>query len=238
MRFSWERAASIKNYLRMKGLERRGSALPPMFTKLNTELHKDLGLAKKEYPVDFAPEIQIRIDGIIYKRIWKEVEAALADKRERVWVILNRFENVGNTLLLTARELVTFQELQRHVGGNIKRNGTSIDSRKILFYFEHLPLDGIWTLVHSHVDGPPFPTGPDISYLPLGWLGLTASVFKGRYYIIPFRSDSFEFKGIAPSRKSFDNFVLDIKGGMHRGWFEEAVEPKHEAPAGEFEEVG
>ena len=238
VRFTWERAASIKNYLRMKGLERRGIALPPMFAKLNTELQKDLVLAKNEYPVDFAPELQIRIDGIIFKRIWKEVEAALSDRRERVWVILNRYETVGNSLLLTAKEMVTFQELQRHVGGNIKRNGTSIDSRKILFYFEHLPLDGIWTLVHSHVDGPPFPTGPDISYLPIGWLGLTASIFKGTYYIIPFRSDSFEYKGTAPAKKYFDNFVLDVKGGQHRGWFEEVVEHKQEASSGEFEEVG
>ena len=234
---SWERAASIKNYLRMKGLEHRGSALPPMFSKLSSELHKDIVMARKEYPIDFAPEIHVRIDSIIYKHIWKEVEAALEDKRERVWVILNRYEPLGDGLLLTAKEMVTFQELQRHVGGDMKRNGTSIDSRKILFYFEHLPLEGIWTLVHSHVDGPPFPTGPDISYLPLGWLGLTASVFKQRYYIIPFRSDSFEYKGTAPSRKYFDNFILDVKGGQHRGWFEEAYEPKPEPPPGDFETI-
>jgi hypothetical protein len=221
----------------MRGLEHRGSAIPPMFAKLNSELQKDIIIAKKDYPVDFASEIQIRIGISIFKQIWKEVEAALADRRERVWVILNRFEPLGNGLILTAKEMVTFQELQRHVGGDMKRNGSSIDSRKILFYFEHLPLEGIWTLVHSHVDGPPFPTGPDISYLPLGWMGLTASVYKDRYYFIPFRSDSFEYKGTAPSKNYFDNFVLDVKGNLHRGWFEEPLEHKREVPVGEFEEV-
>lgn len=232
---SYERAASIKNYLRMKGLEHRGSAIPPMFAKLNAELQKDIITAKKEYPVDFASEIQMRIGGNILKKMWKEVEAALDDRLERVWVILNRLEFLDSGLILTAKDMVTFLELQRHVGGDMKRNGSSIDSRKILFYFEHLPLDGIWTLVHSHVDGPPFPTGPDISYLPLGWMGLTASVYKDRYYIIPFRSDSYEYKGTVPQKRYFDNFVLDVKGALHRGWFEEAMESKREAPAGEFE---
>jgi proteasome lid subunit RPN8/RPN11 len=198
-----------------------------MFSKLNFELQKDLAEAKKQYPLDFASEVQMRIGSTILKQIWNEVEAALSDRRERVWVILNRFEPLGSGLILTAKEMITFQELQRHVGGDMKRNGSSIDSRKILFYFEHLPLEGIWTLVHSHVDGPPYPTGPDISYLPLGWMGLTASVYKDRYYIIPFRSDSFEYKGTPPSKKYFQNFVLDIKGSLHQGWFEEDSTPKN-----------
>ena len=227
---TWERAAGIKNYLRMKGLEQRGSALPPMFSKLNSELRKDLEIAKKEYPVDFATEITLRMNANILKQMVKEVEAALSDRRERIWVILNRFEPLGTGLILTAKEMVTFQELQRHVGGDMKRNGSSIDSRKIIFYFEHLPLEGIWMLVHSHVDGPPFPTGPDISYLPLGWLGLTASVYRNRFFIIPFRSDSFEYKGTPPSKKYFENFVIDMKGGIHHGWFEEELTPKEGLP--------
>jgi hypothetical protein len=227
---SWERIAAIKNYLRMKGMEQRGHPLPPMFTKIHKDLEKDMESAKKLYPLDFASEVHMRIGQHIVKQMWKEVDAALADRCERIWIILNRFESMGTGLLLTAKEMVTFSDLQRHVG-DMKRNGSSIDSRKILFYFEHLPLQGIWALVHSHVDAAPFPTGPDISYLPLGWMGLTASVWKGKFYIIPFRSDSFEYKGAVPVRKHYETFSLDIKGGIHHGWYEEELPHNSQAPA-------
>ena len=241
MAVSLERAAAIKNYLRMKGMEQRGHSLPPMFAKLHKDLEKDMEVAKTLYPLDFASEVHMRINSNIVKQMWKEMEAALSDRCERIWVILNRFEPLGTGLLLTAKDMVTFSDLQRHVG-DMKRNGSSIDSRKILFYFEHLPLQGIWALVHSHVDAAPFPTGPDISYLPLGWVGLTASVWKGKFYIIPFRSDSYEYKGTVPTKKHYETFSLDIKGGIHRGWYEEellasgqgpAPWPRQDRPAGE-----
>ncbi len=215
----WERAAGIKNYLRMKGLEQRGSSIPPMFNRMAGELVNDLEKAKKEYPVDFAPEVEIYLHPGVIFQMKEEVQAALDDRCERIWVILSDISREGDKLMLKAKELVTFKELQKHVG-DVKRNGSSIDSKRIVFYFAHLPIKGVWALVHSHVDAAPFPTGPDISYLPLGWMGITASVWKGRFYIIPYRSDSFEYKGTVPSRDYFKSFVLNIKGQKHRGWYE------------------
>jgi hypothetical protein len=215
----WERAALIKNYLRMKGLEKRGSSLPSMFGRLASEISRDLETARKEYPVDFAPEIELYLHPDVIKGMMEEVRAALDDRCERIWVILSDMSRDGDRLMLKAKELVSFKELQRHIG-DMKRNGSSIDSKRIVFYFAHLPIKGVWALVHSHVDAAPFPTGSDISYLPLGWLGITASVWQGKFYIIPYRSDSFEYKGTAPQRDYFKTFVLNIRGHKHRGWYE------------------
>ncbi|MBM4249469.1 MAG: hypothetical protein FJ149_08580 [Euryarchaeota archaeon] len=215
----WERAAGIKNYLRMKGLEQRGSSIPPMFDKLTGDLARDIEKARKEYPVDFAPEIELYLHPGVVHQMKEEVQAALDDRCERIWVILSDATREGERLLLKAKELVTFKELQKHVG-DVKRNGSSIDAKRIVFYFAHLPIKGVWALVHSHVDAAPFPTGPDISHLPLGWIGITASVWNGRFYIIPYRSDSYEYKGTAPSREYFRTFVLNLKGQKHRGWYE------------------
>jgi len=216
---SWEKAANIKNYLRMKGLERRGTPLPPMFNKLSKELARDVEEAKKDYPVDFASEVEINVGPEVIKQMEEEVEAALHDRCERVWVILNDYTLKGEKLTLSAKELVTFKELQRHIG-DMKRGESSIDSKRIIFYFAHLPLDGIWMLVHSHVDAEPFPTGSDISYLPLGWLGLTSSLYKGKFCLVPFRADSFEYRGTAPAKDHFGMFSLNLAGQKHKGWYE------------------
>jgi hypothetical protein len=219
----WERATLIKNYLRMKGLEKRGSSLPSMFGRLASEISRDLEKARKEYPVDFAPEIELYLHPDVIKGMMEEVRAALDDRCERIWVILSDMSGDGDRLMLKAKELVSFKELQRHIG-DMKRNGSSIDSKRIVFYFAHLPIKGVWALVHSHVDAAPFPTGSDISYLPLGWLGITASVWQGKFYIIPYRSDSFEYKGTAPQRDYFKTFVLNIRGHKHRGWYESELQ--------------
>ena len=219
---SWERTATIKNYLRMKGLEQRGSSLPPMFSKLSGELAKDLEKARKEYPLDFAAEVELYLHPGVIFQMKEEVRAAIDDRCERVWVILSDFKHEGDRLMLKAKELVTFKELQKHVG-DVKRSENSIDSKRIIFYFAHLPIEGIWALVHSHVDAAPFPTGSDISYLPLGWMGITASVWQGKFYIIPYRSDSFEYKGTSPSRDYFKSFVLNINGQKYSGWYEAEV---------------
>jgi len=225
---SWEKAANVKNYLRMKGLEKRGTPLPPMFAKLSKELAKDVEQAGKDYPVDFAGDVEINLGPEVVKQMEEEVEASLHDRCERVWVILNDYSMKGDKLVLSAKELVTFKELQRHIG-DMKRGESSIDSKRIIFYFAHLPLDGIWMLVHSHVDAAPFPTGSDISYLPLGWLGLTASLYKGKFCMVPFRADSFEYRGTAPKKEFFEMFSLNLAGHKQKGWYEGDAPSKNDS---------
>ncbi|MGQ9583291.1 MAG: hypothetical protein ACUVV6_07245 [Thermoplasmatota archaeon] len=224
---SWERAAAVKNYLRMRGLQQRGSAIPSALKAIHGELERNLEEAKRDYPLEFASEVEICMGDDVVWQMELEAAEALEDRSERIWVLLNDYTKNGDRLRLDARELVSFRRLQRHVG-NPRRNGTSIDSKRIIFYFAHLPVKGIWTLVHSHVDAAPFPTGSDISYLPLGWLGLTASVYRNRFYIIPFRADSFEYRGKEPTREQFGVFVLSIKRERHRGWYEGKLYTKDE----------
>lgn len=224
---SWERDAALKNYLRMRGLQQRGSSLPSLLKKLHSEVEKNLEEARKEYPLEFASEVEINMGDELVWQMELEAAESLEDGFERIWIVLNDYTQSGERLRLEARELVTFRQLQRHVG-NPKRSDTSIDSRRIIFYFAHLPVKGIWALVHSHVNAAPFPTGSDISYLPLGWLGLTASVYREKFYLIPFRADSFEYRGKEPSREAFGNFVLNIRRQKHRGWYEGRLYTKDE----------
>ncbi len=224
---SWERAAAIKNYLRMSGLQQRGSAVPSVLKTLHGELERGLEIARREYPLEFASEVEINMGDEVVWQMELEAAEALEDRSERIWVLLNDYTKNGERLSLDARELVSFRRLQRHIGSP-RRSVSSIDSKRIIFYFAHLPVKGIWTLVHSHVDAAPFPTGSDISYLPLGWLGLTASVYKDKFYIIPFRADSFEYKGKEPTRDYFGTFVLNIKRERHRGWYEGKLYTKEE----------